>query len=52
MKDKSNRVACNEKCDANCGSCCMWKVDERLVALANDKDYKMCERLRKEVLKK
>ena len=52
MKDKSNRVPCNQKCDANCGEFCMWKVDERLITLANDKNYKMCERLRKEILKR
>lgn len=52
MKDKPNRIPCDQKCDANLGNCCMWKVDERLITLANDKDYKMCERLRSEVLKR
>ena len=51
MKDKTTRVSCNKKCDANLGKCCMWKVDERLIELANDKAYKMCEYLREEVLK-
>lgn len=52
MKDKPNKIPCDQKCDANLGNCCMWKVDERLISLANDKDYKMCERLRSEVLKR
>ena len=48
----SGMVLCNKKCDANVGDFCMWKADEILVALAKDKDYKMCEYLRAEVLKR
>ena len=52
MKDKSNRVPCNQKCDANCEGFCMWRVDDRLITLAQDKEYKMCEYLREKVLNK
>lgn len=52
MSDKNNRVSCNKVCMASLGDCCMWAVDERLIALAKDKTYKMCEYLRAEVLKR
>lgn len=50
--DKTDRVSCTKVCVANLGDCCMWKVDERLIALAKDKTYKMCEYLRAEVFKR
>lgn len=49
---RDNRVSCSQKCMANLGDCCMWVVDERLVVLAKDKSYEMCEYLRAEVLKR
>ena len=44
------RVICNKCCQARSGNFCMWKVDDRLIKLANDKNYKMCERLRTKIL--
>ena len=52
MMNKTDRVSCNKTCVANLGDCCMWKVDERLIELAHDKKYKMCEYLRAEVQKR
>lgn len=50
MKGNVRVFECNEACDANMGGKCMWKIDEELSELAKDKNYKMCEKLRKAVL--
>lgn len=44
------KITCNKDCQARSGDFCMWKVDNRLIKLANDKNYKMCERLRNKIL--
>ena len=52
ISERTNRISCNKACDAKLEDCCMWVVDEKLIALAHDKEYKMCEYLRGEVLKR
>lgn len=47
-KDEEKRFRCETNCDANMGGVCMWKIDAQLIELAKDKNYRMCEKLRKE----
>lgn len=50
MKENGRIFKCNTACDANMEGRCMWKIDEELSKLAKDKNYRMCEKLRKAIL--
>jgi hypothetical protein len=53
MRNKTDRISCTKICDAKLEDCsCMWLVNEKLIELAHDKKYGMCEYLRAELLKR
>ncbi len=52
MREKRKIFKCDKTCDANMGGECMWLMDKELFKLAEDKNYKMCEKLREATLKK
>ena len=51
-----NRIFCDKNCMTKIcfnpsENFCKWEINDELINLAKDKNYKMCEYLRSEILK-